>query len=274
MSSTAEDYNAYRITPTKTINVLFVGRSGTGKTTLINALSDEGFQVTSTTGYSDTKEPSCTQHILTDSKNKILYQMNILDTPGLQEHRVSQNENRSDDTLLNLGYRCIQNNITSLNVVCFVTKAGETYEHDVAVFNKIKDYLGPNCARISMIILTHAEQLPVERINEYVIQLKTHAVTKPLADYCRRGIFGHGTINADHVADFEDDVKIIFIEAKKKKIAPMRNRLIEEMIKCADTPVPITQLVEYQKQIDELRQRFFKEGAENYKKNNDKCCLM
>lgn len=59
ISSPEDGFGDFKLTIAKTINILLVGRSGTGKTTIFNSLLNPQKGVESTSGYSDTKDPSC-----------------------------------------------------------------------------------------------------------------------------------------------------------------------------------------------------------------------
>lgn len=80
--------------------------------------------------------------MLTNTKDNTVYQLNILDTPGLEEHRINPEDNREDAALINLAMVCLEKNITFLNVICFVSKAGSTYEQDMATFTKMRGFFG------------------------------------------------------------------------------------------------------------------------------------
>jgi hypothetical protein len=68
------------------------------------------------------------------------YNVNIIDTPGLREKRFNYEEGRSDSELLKLVARCIEDNITFINVVCFVSIMGKTHELDVEVFEYVQEF--------------------------------------------------------------------------------------------------------------------------------------
>ena len=81
-------YAAYYFTETKVINILMVGRSQSGKTTIIDTLKNPHVCATSR-GFSDTREGSLHSLVLRDQSHNLIYQVNIIDTPGLKESRFN-----------------------------------------------------------------------------------------------------------------------------------------------------------------------------------------
>ena len=71
-------------TSTKTINVLLIGRSQTGKSTILTIIQDPHVAVKSR-GFSETRELGFTPLSLYDDRTKETYVLNIIDTPGLSE---------------------------------------------------------------------------------------------------------------------------------------------------------------------------------------------
>lgn len=250
-NSSPTKYKSYIVKRTKIVNVLLVGRSGVGKTTIIDTLINEKTFVEAPEGFSKTREPNCHRCVVyTDDGT--LYQLNILDTPGLQENSKDPTNNRSDDAILDLAARCVKENVTFLNAVCFVSVAGKTFEQDVDTFKRLKEFLGGAFTHNAMIILTHCDQIPDSRFAKYVEDLSQLAQTKDVYDFCKLGVFKYGAVNKDNFEDFDEEFKEKAIIARQKKTAVMRNELIEAFIALADKPVVVDEL-------EQLRKQYFSE---------------
>lgn len=98
------------------INVLVIGRSQTGKTTLIESLKNTSY-ASVMTGFSDTREVQHHPIIIFDKETKKYYQINLIDTIGLGEHSQNPTETRTDDEILNLAAKFIHKEITALHAV-------------------------------------------------------------------------------------------------------------------------------------------------------------
>lgn len=233
----------YRVAQAIPINVLFIGRSGCGKSTFVKQLLDPTCGTVGTSGYSTTKDPEFHTSTLMDAGNKP-YQLNLLDTPGLGEHRKETQGNRSDEELVLLSMKCLQHNITFLNVVVFVTKAGDTHEHDIKVFKMLLEKLGRDFGEITMLLLTHSEELSDERKQQFKTDLSQHPDSKPIYDYCKLGLFFGGAINIESIRELSenDNVRKEVATKRSSKVRFMREAVVNEFIRRAGKPKDVVNL--------------------------------
>lgn len=232
---------------TKCINILLVGRTRSGKSTLVKSLIDAR-EATQMSSYSETMEPRCYRFIIQNPQANICYQFNIIDTPGLGEVRRNPGENRSDQVLLDLSRKCMEENITVLNAVCFVSKVGSTNIDDVQIFQKIIEYLGDDCKKVAMMILTHCDTLMENALEALTQELKEADAPniKQVVDYCQQGIFKYGALNSDTTLSELDNVErgnqAGVLERKLQKIQDMRTALLEKFFALEGYPMPIKRL--------------------------------
>lgn len=151
---------SYQVSNSESVTVLIVGRTQTGKTTIINTLINPRSS-SSHSSYSETREPQLHKLIVTktaqaDHKS---YQLNIIDTPGLKEVRRTGEKAYTDKELLDLSTLFVKENIARINMVAMITRAGETNREDIEVFREIIRFLGDEFSKISMLILTHCDDL-------------------------------------------------------------------------------------------------------------------
>jgi hypothetical protein len=99
---------------------------------------------------------------------------------------------RTDDELLKLASKCLEENITTLNVVCFVSKVGDTHRLDIEAFKKVTEYLGEKYSAISMMILTHCDEYPDKVLNSPTMynlcfyevgNIPVHVIVQPIIHY-------------------------------------------------------------------------------------------
>lgn len=198
--------------------------------------------------YSETMEPRCYRFIIQNSRANTCYQFSIIDTPGLGEVRRNPCENRSDQVLLDLSRKCMEENITVLNAVCFVSKVGSTNIDDVQVFQKIIEYLGDECSQVAMMILTHCDTLMENALDALTLELKEADAPniKQVVDYCQQGIFKYGALNSDTTLSELDNVdhasRTGVLERKLQKIQDMRTALLEKFFALEGITMPIKRL--------------------------------
>ncbi len=82
------------------INILVVGRSQSGKSTLVQTLLNPR-QAVQGRGYAATKDPQCYSMAFHDKEEDKYYTMKIIDTPGLEERGLNR-ESRGDEEILSL----------------------------------------------------------------------------------------------------------------------------------------------------------------------------
>jgi len=226
-------YGGYTVCDTHNINMLLIGRSQSGKSTIIDSLQEpqSGFQMS---GFSTTKVPSCSSLIITDENANKKYQLNIIDTPGLRE-LCEDNKNRSDDDLMSLITFCVDNNITTLNLICFVSKAGETHQLDVEVFEQFMKYFGKKLSAISLMVLTHSDRFTTERLEYFEQAIKRHPKSKNVYSYCEVGCLCVGAIDSDSLAQYGDNEEHQKRELRRclKKLEPFRKNFIECILNSA-----------------------------------------
>ncbi|CAF3335259.1 unnamed protein product [Rotaria socialis] len=226
------------------INVLVIGRSQVGKSTLIHVLANPHYEGSLATGMAETKE--CYSHKVLLTTNEDEYTVNIVDTPGLQEVRHDTEESRSNTQIQNLIATFLKHNIQTLNAVCFVSVAGKTHQNDMVIFNSLIDFLGPTYSSISMLILTHCDGFPNSRLDEFKEKLTSseYDECKKVINYCKLGLYYHGAINRDELETHNDaNIRVRILNTKLEHIKPMREALAQKLIDCANCSKPVDDLL-------------------------------
>lgn len=207
------------------INILLIGRTQVGKTTLIQSLKDPTYSSTRT-GFSQTREPYC-EILQMKSKDRPDYTLKIIDTPGLREVRHNPSETRTDEALLALLRQAFQNNnIRYLNMIGFVSELGKTDRNDLDTFKSLIDFFDRRFKSISALILTNCDKFSEERMHILTEHLTTHPTCADIVDYCRLGIYHHGTLDIDSLSTLRGDLHDVIRKETLDRIAPMQEKMI------------------------------------------------
>lgn len=228
------------------VNVLLIGRSQVGKSTIIKVLLDPSYSVEAR-GFSDTTEPACRQLTVRNNESNECYRLNIIDTPGLGES-MQHVEPRSNMELMRLMGQFLALNISALNAVCFVSRASKTHLHDINIFNQIMDYFGREFSTISMMVLTHCDEFRPSDINRFENNIQQHSATSSICNYCSLGLKRFGAINMQTIQAFQEDLYDGGLPSDRQTKQPisknltniraMRDALVDAWIATIDTAVP------------------------------------
>ncbi len=132
--------------------------------------------------------------------------------------------------------------ITSLNVVCFVSIAGETHRLDTEVFQKVREFLGDKYSEISMMVLTHCDEFDDDDLNEFEQAIRKHNLSKPCFEYCQLGIVRYGKIDFNKIKAYKESARTVLLQDKLERIEGMRNNFLKKIISCADKGLKIAEL--------------------------------
>lgn len=250
----------YSIGYSKIINVLLVGRTQVGKTSLIASLLCPQYAGIKT-GFSDTKLPQCYSFVIEDTSTQssnsdtvkppefefseenveglkqvscksCLYQLNIIDTPGLSEVQKDGKEViRSDKELMKLIINFARLDVTGFNIIGFVAKAGDAHLSDIKVFKTIRAYLSDEFSNISLMILSHADRCNEVAIKQFEDDIRKHEQSKEIAKYCKLGFAPVGALDfLEFEAIQSQAVRDGLLKDKIKRIINMRDNLIKKFI--------------------------------------------
>ena len=168
------------------------------------------------------------------------YTLNIIDTPGLHEVRQDMSETRTNEQLLAL-FRSIfeSGQVRALNVICFVSVVGKTYQNDIDTFQSLIDFFGERFKSISALILTHCDKISLERLQQLTEDIKTHPKCSSVVGYCRLGIYHHGTLDVDDLDTFDEEIRDRIRKATLERLEPMRGKLTKFLLAQSENYVEI-----------------------------------
>ena len=228
-------------------NVLMVGRPRVGKSTLIDMLKDPSHISKPRSSISIESEPNLQTVDLVDPTTGENYKINVIEIPDLNEVRYSSNTTRLDNQLVDQFRKLfINENIHELHAICFISKAGETHQNDVATFDSFLDFLDSlanDYKHISMIVLTHCEKLPDKTLSTFKTDIMTHSVTNRISNYCYNGIYLHGAIDYDDMNlwdnENEKDMYQKMLEKTRARVEKLHSDFVSALVRILkpDTPV-------------------------------------
>ncbi len=254
-------FGYYFVRESKRINVLLFGRSQTGKSSIITTIERPQVSISST-GFSSTREPMMHMLVVEEATTKRVFQLNIIDTPGLGEVGESPQATRTDEKLIELAGACIKFHSTTLNVIGFVSPAGKTHLLDITAFQKIMNFLDKSFSEASMMILTHCDEYLPDKLASFENDIKKHDLSAPLYNFCKLGINRYGAINIDKIkAAANEDKNLLraIIEENLHKNEKMREALISTFISCADKKIPVGELKRMKDKMDKARNAIVEE---------------
>lgn len=239
-----------------TRNIIFLGRSRVGKTTALKSLKDpytftEAFQSfwagtrnpelhSFTVEYSD---PIGSADSEKKESEKINYNINIIDTPGLFERLKETSEIRENELIMDVILKCLQFEITKIHCLFFVCsfESGINAEDVASVLKLNKLFAGGNKA--FNLLVTHCEGKSPEIRKEMEKQIREIPELKEFFASADVKIFFLGALNYD----FYDRGDVTGIARLLTNVLIMRTTIYKHIFSCSDN-CHITKLEFFEKQ--------------------------
>ena len=216
------------------VNILIIGRTRTGKSTIKSMLIDPTKPPQDLTLKSDTKGAQF-QSFHLQEKDIVI---NIIDTPGLFERSSNEVDIRDNETILKTIEMCINMEITKFHVICFcVSLTSGINKEDITSLELLIQYLGEETSKNSCLVITHCESKTEEQREKLQQELVQDLYFKKIAPFFKLGILFSGSINRDDFNLGNDSVYEQFFT-----ISEYRAKLIEMFLSVKE-PLPITNML-------------------------------
>lgn len=260
LQSKIRSKDKYSIELTETRNVLMVGRTRSGKTTVIGVLKDPCVEPSKMSIFSDPSQPKCQGFSINNKSTNTKYTINVIDTPGLKEVARKGETKREDKEIMETVTTCLNAEITKIHVLVMVTsfEAGIT-DDDVNAFRIYMDKFW-NEGMTAIICITRAEdKKPVWR-TDLISQLHSHTYFKSVLDkpnmhVCFMGCVSAGASDSLITADSAE------LEAKYDFVIQLRKEFLELIFRSKNhvrlLDLPVT--VERQNMVTDLIQKMFEQ---------------
>jgi hypothetical protein len=242
-------YGKHKVSRANHKNIMLIGRTRTGKSTIRALLVDPTKVPEELTLKSDTKDPLFESFHASDNKMVL----NIIDTPGLFERGTNEIDIRDNDTILRTISFCVNMEITKFHVICYcIAITNGINAEDIKSLELLTRHFGSNLARNSCLIITHCESKTEDQLELYKRELLQDQYFKNIASYFTLGISFSGSLNRDDYNRGNESLEDQYVT-----ICEYREKLIQ-LFTCENIdPFPICQMVENQMSIsnDDLVRR-------------------
>jgi len=225
-------------TPAIQRNVVFLGKSGVGKTTCFEVLKDASY--CTPRGHSllasAVLDTVYTPLVVHNAEGKS-YSINIIDTPGLFEVRTTSTSKRSNEEILHSITDCIRGSITSISCVFIVVPFTSVLnQEDLQALIAIQEFLGTSEIVKSKVylIFSKSDAFQLENLGDRLNEFLESDISKTYLEFCRGGIYFTGAISGESVLEYGE----MYASKVKRKVVCLRQCLIDAIL--TSEPVPIS----------------------------------
>jgi GTP-binding protein EngB required for normal cell division len=226
------EHNPYKFIHCQERNIVLMGRSRTGKSTVAKVMGDVFHFSTEKTLFAETKQVEF-HKVKTGTTDGRHYYFNIIDVPGFFDISTDEKKNLTNEQVKQFINRCISQNVCNIHIFAYVfSLSGGIIEQDIQAMiytqNQFKD-LSTNMA----LIVTNCEHLTEEQRQELCDSFFANqmAVQNRLKDFFKQGIYFMGCLRKDS----RDQANQQSIEEEYHNVSEMRNKWIR---KCIETDNP------------------------------------
>jgi len=211
------------------LNVVLLGKAGSGKTTIIKTLESLYYEPPGHSLFASSKEPKNNTFYLKWRDEH--YQLNIIDSPGIFESIDREDQNRDNSDLINMTTTCIDNSVTKVHCFAIVQRQDVTLTPEsVQTFSEFSNILPQDIRDNCCLILTHCEHL-----NSIKCETKMKEVLskKDISLLTKGGVYFMGSHDNDLLSQFEDDPELqnSLKEDLAKSINNFQEQLLENLMK-------------------------------------------
>jgi GTP-binding protein EngB required for normal cell division len=179
--------NPYPFRHTITHNLLLMGKTRTGKSTVVRVLEDPCHVPQESKLHSETKEVeihSITSMLIRDDK---VYAFNVIDTPGFYDQIKKEGVKLTNDDIKAQIQKCMKQNVTNIHLFAYVLNLkGSVDSEDIASMVFVKTHF-PWVQKYVCLLVTHCEEASPEQRKQKVNEFFQ---TKSVADKDLQTFFG------------------------------------------------------------------------------------
>eukprot|EP01084_Bolivina_argentea_P172447 298717_1 len=218
--------NDYKLVKTNTRNIILVGKSRSGKSTIIEVLKNpkhnpEDFKI-----LRGTVKARINSFTLSNSRNKKRMHLNIMDTPGLFERSSTINTTRSNEIITKMVLKCVDMELTKIHHVYYVMSIQQGISaEDVEAFRIFAELFVGMEDKISIILSFSQDKNPNK--NQLIKdQFNEVPELRPIEKAVKGRIFFVGSAQNNGYVD---------LEKLQNNVANQREKWIEHIMAQHDT---------------------------------------
>lgn len=222
-------------------NVLLVGRSRSGKSTLLEVLKDVTYCPPQLSLFSETRAPA--SHLLPietpgDEENPPQkYTINVVDTPGLYEVIDVEGKARTNSSLLGMIRKCLRQEVSAVHcMIILVTVSAGIFSEDLSSIEILLRSFSLNTQLTTVLCISRAENFTLQDKDHFRKELCASSLG-PLLEQHRVLIRFSGCVCPSSPQYASKDQLLLAY----KKVYTMRKELLEIIFGC-ETPVYIASL--------------------------------
>jgi len=224
-----DEFRKFKIYQSKILNVVLLGKAGSGKTTIIKTLENLDYEPPGHNLFASSKEAKNNTFYLKWRDEH--YQLNIIDSPGIFESIDREDQIRDNSDLINMTTTCIDNSVTKVHCFAIIQRQDVTLTPEsVQTFSEFSNILPQDIRDNCCLILTHCEHL-----NSNKCEAKKEEVLskKDISLLTKGGVYFMGSHDNDLLSQFEDDPELqnSLKEDLSKSINIFQEQLLENLMK-------------------------------------------
>jgi len=189
------DLDRYTFVPTHNKYVLFVGKTGAGKTTLIETVKDANHVIRGIGSFiGRTRVATSNSFSLKETtQDGKTYNIHIMDTPGLFDLQINPDEQLENKKIMDLILKCINSDYTTIHQVYYVFHVGASLDpEDVASFQLFYEAFINMSDKISLIVTRSQDYSDLDK-NDVRTILATTPGLEPMKKAVGGKVFFMGT---------------------------------------------------------------------------------
>ncbi|XP_020911055.1 immune-associated nucleotide-binding protein 3 [Exaiptasia diaphana] len=197
--------------PVQKRNVIVIGKTGTGKSTVANKIAGYGNFDVFHTSQSGTPKVSHCETTMDDPETNVRYDFKVIDTIGLFDHRLSLYHKIMNKEIMDR-IKVYLNDVIpeGITLVMFVFRKGRFTQEEEDTFNYITENFRNDISEISTLVITNCENDDDEGRQDIIEDFtKSQRAT---ANFMKKGIHAVGFPDIQKVkqklrAAFQEDIE-------------------------------------------------------------------
>ena len=173
-------------------NVLIIGRSGSGKSTIANAIANRKTFPESAIFSPGTKLPIEQRkiNIVDENDQQVKYKVKLLDTKGLFDASGWGNAEKDHENIFQATKTHINSNRLNIHLALFVFEYshGSIQEKDIKAFEALFKFFSSDFSSVSALIITHCDRENVKTRTEIESDFKTNPKSVFISKFMKKGI--------------------------------------------------------------------------------------